>query len=1011
MKRKKKPERKKNLEKKKKFEKEKELEKEKKFERKKKLSCILLAAMLLCGITAGLSTSAAGEPAMTVRLNGAAVTDLSEAIPVDNRDRLELRLDFTQTAPGESYTIRLPEIFVRLDQAVIEAGNAAILPYVDITLAYDPATGTQRVVIAFKEAVMAASFSFVGTLNFSGEFTEKAVTVDSVGTILLQHQNTTTGPGINFGTRPSPPGLAPEDFLLKTASASHITDRQLMEDSAIGNSFYYTLRLNYALFGNGLIASKGMTYTGTLRDELPTGMRLFIPNAPNINAADLDDYRQAYRSFDIIAYSSAIQKDGNGYYMDLPSSYLAAVNRVEGSQGRAGAYVPGDLVLRLNLSQSIAERLDNGEGTLVTYSSLYVGYRLEGDGKIHFYAINSYTGAGDGQGAPYEQIRAVPWSDTANTRCVPLYTTADGSVGSVQSRTPFTTQTVQSNNTGNLLSSFTREHLGESVLPDGTVINQWRYLYHGREEFTLSAAREPGGRDSFEVKMNVLDENSFFHGKAFAIRPHIYFDRAQWRIPSDGLLTFRNTAAYGAISKEAAADYSYHFGSAGTVVAGAKKTVDGAKKSNMNPDADRELSYAVEFRKSGSLDIPAGNFNVFDTLDGNLDFVPGSIRIYRRPDSASAWIDVSGDAGPAFTQSKGPEGGPDDLNLKAAYETAGGISRIALSNTGTMAVSAATEIKVEFKAALKPEVKYGTKITNYFGESVETWIDHKIAVHKVDEDGNGIAAPAVFALRYTTDTDYETGALHDIPFPATGSGGRAQALYQLDAELFYLKLTEEAPPAHHFGIGEPIWIKASRDSVTSEMRYTLAKAPAGVQLAADPDGLVTITVPNRAVPAEEPPAEPPETEPSETEPPVTEPSPKEPSPTEPSETKPTTTEPFVTEPSTAEPSKARPAKAVPLLTVPPLPRRPISWPNASAGSNAMPVTRAGEAETTKSIAERSMPERSAPEKNTFRERVPDTGDNSAIFLLPFLLLLFSAGGAAAAIVNKTQKEQCAYEKK
>ena len=98
-------------------------------------------------------------PTVTAKLNETVISDLMTANPVNNGDHLEVKVGFSEVKSGESYIIDLPNVFVTLNQATIEAGNAPIMPFVDVKITRN-SDGTQRITIEFTQDVYAASFVF-----------------------------------------------------------------------------------------------------------------------------------------------------------------------------------------------------------------------------------------------------------------------------------------------------------------------------------------------------------------------------------------------------------------------------------------------------------------------------------------------------------------------------------------------------------------------------------------------------------------------------------------------------------------------------------------------------------------------------------------------------------------------------------------------------------------------------------------------------------------------------------
>jgi len=798
------------------------------------------------GLPNGQDDGTAEGPTIIVKLNGTTITDLSSAIAVKDGDELEVRVDFSEESAGNSYIIDLPNIFLRLSQEVLKAGNANLMNYADISLVQNIAN-TQQIKIDFKGGVLAASFSFVGTLNItsSTDLTERVIEVPGGGTITIKPEYTpSSSVGTGIGGRPSLPVLTQTGFFLKEASGTTITEKQFVEDKTIGNAFSYYLRLNRGQLTNDLMDGLGVTLNGTIRDELPTGMQLFIPGAPNSGYSG--DYVNAYLSFDLYYIKTLIEEDNNGVFMTVTSSATIAnivkyVNRIENDQNRAAVYTTANLNARLNISSSLADYINNGDDVYVAYSSLYVGYKII-DGTIRLYAINTYTGE-TGAGEPYEEQRSEAWSDTTNTKCIPVYDTEGGKPGTVLNMAVYSSTYIQTKGSTSAGGGFTRTYLGATPIEGGTKY-QWAYKYNDVTELILSVTSMSNGSDIVEVQTFAGDSKHFLNGRYITVRPYIYFDQSKWSIPSEGEIKFNNIATYNNLEKSVSSKYTYNFGSSGAAVTGANKTVDGKEMTYLNPeDANTKQTYAISFRKSGVLDIAAGSLNISDILDSHLDYVPGSIKIYKET-AADVWEDVTASINDSSAKTTG-----DDLNLKVEY--ADSSHRIGITNIGELAFVG--QIKIEFDVELKDDVKYGTLVTNYFGGvTVKTYVDHKLTVNKVDENNDAIKTGAVFSVEYTTAGNYKDDTLkpltdtdgNPVTSLTTGTEGTAGVLYRLDADEFYIKLTETDPPENYIGISQPIWIKAVRNSVTKEMQYTLEEELDGVSINVSAKGEVTLTVSN-----------------------------------------------------------------------------------------------------------------------------------------------------------------------
>ena|GEM_PF-1848672 len=801
------------------------------------LISLILIFLVLQSLVAPVYVVAAGEPPnITVKLNGNEIP-YDQDVSVKDRDKLEIIADFKSMDAGDTYEVELPAIFINLNEELIKEANKDLLQYVELTIEKDLVTGKQSVKIKFLENVDAASFSFWVILDVQSEdYDEKhEIIIDGDLTISILPEQPPTPPGGYVGPQGPPPKVPEGDLDLIKNVKNVISEKEFLEDTNIGNALYYSLGLNMGQLDRVL--------TGTMKDVLPNGMKLFIPSAPGDS---IDSYEQAFASFSISFISTLIQgTDDDNCYLeisDLPGAagkYLGYVNAIEISQGRTGAYTTDDLAPTLTIPSYVAASIKNADGKYVTYGGAALGYRIDEAGIIHITMLDK------DHDSLYEKQHVGPWTDSS--LYVPLYNTPDCESSIYWEYGTYRTIVMQY--TGNSGDSPLREYLGTTV--DGTKTSyRWSYRYNGVEEFVLVVSNDSlTDTDSFEIEMKGTADSLSF-GNGLQIFPRIYFDQTKWTIPPTGEIVFENTVTYEYWEKSANTKYVYDFGSCGTVIAGAGKTVDDDKTNHQNPDAGSTVQkYALTFKKLGDEKIPAGNFEVFDRLDENLVFINRSLKLYKEG-AADEWIDIT-ETDPNDDASVST-GTADGINLKAYYDSA--THRILIVNIGDMSFSG--RIKVEFETELAPDVEYGTKITNYFGETVETFVDHKIAIHKTDSDGNTIVSePAVFSIQYTLEDDFETGALHDLTDSqgnffhtfSTGSTGIAEALYRMEADLFYLKIVEGIAPSGYEKLKEPIWIKAERDPATKKMQYSLAREVDGVALSVSPRGLVALSVENKKI--------------------------------------------------------------------------------------------------------------------------------------------------------------------
>ena len=793
------------------------------------ISFIIIFSILLSLVMPIWVIEATVAPDITVKLNDSEVAYDYDII-MENRDKLEIIADFKTMNVGDTYEVDLPAVFIKLNEETIREANKDILQYVELSITKDE-NGRQKIKITFLNDVDAASFSFWAILDISEENLDEKqeIIIDGDTTISILPTDPDEPSGEYVGPENPPPPVSEDEADLKKGVVNKIPEKMFLEDTNINNALHYDLVLN--------MAQLNRTLTGTMRDFLPTGMKLFIPSAPGCGK---ESYELAFASFSIFFTTTIIEGDSDdncyvniSHYDGAAEKYVGYVNAIEVSQGRTGTYTTANLAPVIKLPAYLAESIRNADGKYVTYGEANLGYRIDESGTIHITTIDKeYPEL-------YEKKHTGIWTDSS--LYIPLYNTPDCETG-IHTIYNFYSYTVLQE-CGELDEDVNREYLGSSV--DGTVTSyKWSYKYNGKEEFILVVKNDSATDiDSFEIEMKG-SENSFSYGRALYIEPRIYFDQSKWEIPSTGEITFRNTVTYEEWEKSADTKYIYDFGSSGTVIVGAGKTVDDGKTNHLNPDLGSTVQkYALTFNKLGNEKIPAGNFEVFDQLDTRLRFVTKSLKIYKED---NGWVDITDIAQNTDTSATTTT---DGINLKAYYDN--GSHRVIIVNVGNMSFTG--RIKVEFKTDLATDVEYGTKIVNYFGELVESFVNHKIAIKKTDLNGNAIvSSPAKFLIQYTTDSNLETAQLHNLTDSEgntmgtllTDSSGIAQALYKMEADKFYLKITEITSPDGYIKITEPIWIKAVRDSVTQKMKYELEGEIDGVVMTIDERGMITVVVKN-----------------------------------------------------------------------------------------------------------------------------------------------------------------------
>jgi streptococcal pilin isopeptide linkage domain len=801
-------------------------------------SLIIIFSILLSLIIPALVSAAGSPPDITVKLNGSEVA-YNHDIAVENRDKLEIIADFKTMNAGDTYEVDLPAVFITLNEETIKEANKDILQYVNLTITKDE-NGRQKVKITFLEKVDAASFSFWAILDISEENLDEKqeIIIDGDLTISILPTEPPNPPGEYEGPYTPPTGVPDDEADLEKSVINNIPEKMFLEDTNIHNSLHYNLGLN--------LAQLNRTLTGTMKDTLPTGMKLFIPSAPGCGESS---YESAFASFSIFFMTTLIEgdSDDNCYvnisnYYGAAAKYVEYVNAIEISQGRTGSYTTSNLSPTIKIPSYLAASIKNADGKYVTYDGAVIGYRIDQAGTIHLTTLdNEHTDL-------FEKKHIGAWTDSS--LYIPLYNTPDCET-SIHTIYDFQKYTVLQE-CGELDASANREYLGSSV--NETITSyRWSYTYQGKEELILVVKNDSAtDADSFEIEMKG-SADSYSYGRALCVQPRIYFDQSKWEVPLTGVITFKNTVTYEYWERSTDTKYVYDFGSSGTVVAGAGKTVDDEKTNRLDPDTGETIQkYALTFKKLGNEKIPAGNFEVFDQLDKNLIFVNNSLKIYKED---GGWIDITDPAKNADTSAATIA--DDGVNLKAYYDS--DTHRIVIVNVASMSFTG--RIKVEFQTDLAEDVEYGTKISNYFGETTESYVSHKLAIKKTDTGGNAvISSPAEFSVQYATESNFETSQLHDLTDSegnktggiSTNDKGIASAIYAIDADVFYLKITETAPPDGYVKLAEPIWIKAERDTVTQKMTYTLAKEIDGIEITAGEKGLITFAVENEKLPEAKP---------------------------------------------------------------------------------------------------------------------------------------------------------------
>ena len=797
------------------------------------VSFTLIFSILLTFISQISVNAESAPPDITVKLNGTNV-NYDQDITLKDKDKLEIIADFKSMNISDVYEVELPGIFINLNEETIRESNKDILQYIKLSIVKDEVTGKQKIKIEFLKEVDAASFSFWAIADVEKDDFDELyeIIIDGETVISVLPVQPPQPPNEYVGPQGPLTKVPDGDSNLKKGIKNQITEKEFLEDKNINNAIYYNLGLN--------LAQQNSILTSTLKDTLPTGMKLFIPSAPNCGK---DSYDSAFMSFSIFFSETLIKgTDDNNCYIDISDlsgaaeKYIKYVNAIEISQGREGNYTVDDLAPTIKIPPYVAENIKNTDGKYVTYSGSNLGYKIDETGTIQITMLDKK------HEDLFEKKHTGPWTDTS--LYIPLYNTADCETSIYWENRTYKQIVLQSVGNGN--ASSYRQYQGFTV--NGTkTSHKWSYSYNGTEEFVLVVTNDSlTDTDSFEIEMKGTEDSLSF-GKALQVQPRIYFDKTKWNIPSTGEIIFKNTVTYSYWEKTADTKYVYDFGNAGTVVAGAEKTVEDGKTNHLNPDSDSTVQeYKLTFRKIGNEKIPAGNFEVFDRLDSNLVFLKRSLKIYKEM-AVNDWMDITDSA--KITEDSSFTTMIDGINLKVYYDSM--LHRIVIVNVDDMTFTG--RVRVAFRTELAPDVEYGTKIVNYFGETVTTFVDHKLAIRKIDSEGKIITSnPAVFSIKYTTDEDFENGTLYNLTDShgntlnsiSTGAVGIAEALYRIDADSFYIKIDETGVPNGYIGLLEPVWIRATRNSVTGKIIYSLAKQTDGINMSVDEKGLVTLDVEN-----------------------------------------------------------------------------------------------------------------------------------------------------------------------
>ncbi|MDR2933149.1 MAG: hypothetical protein LBV27_08590, partial [Oscillospiraceae bacterium] len=526
------------------------------------------------------------------------------------------------------------------------------------------------------------------------------------------------------------------------------------------------------------------------------------------------------------------------------TGYLEKIRAIESAQGRDASGVTAESNPRIYISDSIAERLKkdcNGEDVLSYTSSFSIGYKIDpGTNTASFYTINTYQSGGAGQGYAYVPSRSNDWQGGEDDPCVPLY--SNHVTGYVTRAEVVSETTIQEYDDTTPSNSWTKQTVSNS---DGTVSFAYIAPSDSTASFTLSVDpatdNDVEAQESFEVEFNVNATANPLYGSKVTIKYRIYFNQG-WLPQDTGVLEFTNNATYELSSDTATGEYTFTGGGSSAAITADPKRVSHQFVAHGGATT---LLYELPFKKSGNDAIDKDALRVYDSISQYLELLIGTIRIKH----GDQYVSTSGSY---FATASG-------VGLSVTYNE----TNHQLFITNDLAdITTDNLITVEFKARVHQDVKYGTQITNTFaGRTVETTVDHRLNIRKVDAAGDPVAAPATFSIFYTTDdpsgqspameTLLDTNG-QQVPFLTTSNTGIASLEYRLDEDEFYLKIEETNPPSGYAGLSGSIWIKATRN-IEGEMSYTLAAPlPTGIEqgdLIVNGDGSVSLAIKNTTTPS------------------------------------------------------------------------------------------------------------------------------------------------------------------
>ncbi len=808
---------------------------------------MVLALLIVLGMTfssAFISARAenSGRSTTTVKILNSSGIEQPAGTALQPEWKLQINMSISDPAVDDEYKVELPAVFLGLSQTVLETNlyqNG--LTEDDVTLALSNVSGAQTVTLTFLKDKLAANFSFHATLvaTITEEEEHKIITSDGEYSFtVIPKQADTRGVPNAQKTTVSPYFYKDSDTPAISEAQFHVTN---------GDGFKYIFRINRNIL-------KDVNYIGTIADTLPEGQFVQFPTFQQIAGSSVEQaYNEAYKSVSLNLYDTCVVKDENdgSLTFDLTKvSYTShALNTLLNFIKRDFPSITSSDVdwTAVQLPQQLGESTFasnwlNADGTVISFSEIALGYQVYQDNNNH------------------DRVRLSGiFGDIPYTDWTPLRDNG----GSVTYTVPYSSISVQSINTVSTASGWTRTQVpsptqyplpgGSSATPTaGQLLYQWDYYYTGitgpvYSTYVLHDATNPdAARDTVYIKIHQTDGTPI-QNKAFRAAVSVKFDTESYSIPSDGKLTFTNTAQYDKLESEKKNTYTYNLGNAGAMIDATGKTVDGQSLTYIDPQSETiaPLQYAIQFIKQGASNIAQGTLTAYDILDSHLTFKPGTLAV-QIPDGAGGWTTISQavDANTVSTT------GTDGVNLTAAYSN----GRITISNPDAD-ISYNDTIQVIFQATVKAETPYGTEIGNYFyGKEVKTYIDNALEIVKRDTSGNAITTgSAEFKVSYATtynNGEAATAPLKDaaganVPNLITStSSGAASAFYRLNASVFYLKVEEVSAPNEYIKIDAPIWIKAERDSITKTINYTLLTQIEGVSMSVDTNGKLIIAVEN-----------------------------------------------------------------------------------------------------------------------------------------------------------------------